>query len=166
VRWSDPLNLPHDWALIVLEKPIGRETGYLGWRALAPDAETARMMEEEAFSLAGYPRDRAHAISLDAECRLVQFLRIKQDLPLLLGHRCAIIGGDSGAPIARRTQDGLEVVALNSAADLQLPTGERINSAVPLATFADEIAALLADTDPAGTGTPSAQGRAGRMPAR
>ncbi|MCR9219421.1 MAG: trypsin-like serine protease [Alphaproteobacteria bacterium] len=151
-RWSDPLNLPNDWALIVLEEPIGREVGHLGWRALTPGGESEALMRANPVSLAGYPRDRQHAMSLDAGCRLERFLTVTRDKPPLIGHRCAIIGGDSGAPMAFTAEDGgLQVVALNSAADVRLSNGERINSAVPLSTFAAEIAALIAETEPGAT---------------
>jgi protease YdgD len=163
-RWSDPLNLPHDWALLVLAEPIGRQTGYLGWRALAQGASADQLMKTSTFSLAGYPRDRAHAMSLDAGCKLERFLTVKADLPPLLGHHCAIIGGDSGAPIALMKKQTLQIVALNSAADVRLSNGNMINSAVPLSSFAAEIAALLADTEP--NAQPTREGRPGKPPAR
>ncbi|MBP5856336.1 trypsin-like serine protease [Marivibrio halodurans] len=146
-KWASPLNLPNDWALIVLKEPIGRKTGYLGWRSLVQREADTALMGRSDFSLAGYPRDRQHAISLDATCRLEQFLKVTKELPPLLGHHCRIVGGDSGAPIALQTEDGLRIVAINSAADVQLSTGTKINSAVPLSTFRTEIAALLAETE-------------------
>ncbi|MEQ8604829.1 MAG: trypsin-like serine protease [Marivibrio sp.] len=162
-RWSDPSNLPHDWALIVLERPIGRETGYLGWREIPKTAEGQALMDANRFALTGYPRDRQHALSIDPDCRFESFLSVGASAPPLLAHSCAIIFGDSGAPLILRGQAGPQVVALNSAADVSLSDGRRINSAVPLATFAQEIRALLVETEGEAAG---AGARSGAPPSR
>lgn len=160
-RWADPSNLPHDWALIVLEEPIGRTAGYLGWRVIAPNADGRAFMQGNRFALTGYPRDRQHALSIDETCRLPDFLSVGAGAPPLLMHSCAVVFGDSGAPMLLRNGADLQVVGVNSASDLTLSTGEKTNSAVPLTSFAQEIAALLAETE---GGEPSARGRGGAPP--
>lgn len=160
-RWADPSNLPHDWALIVLEEPIGRKAGYLGWRVIAPNADGRAFMQANRFALTGYPRDRQHALSIDDTCRLPDFLSVGEGAPPLMMHSCAVVFGDSGAPMLLRDGEALRVVAVNSASDLTFGDGQKTNSAVPLATFAQEIAALLAETE---GGEASARGRKGAPP--
>ena len=165
-RWADPVNLPHDWALLVLEAPIGRRAGYLGWRALGADAGRRATLARAPFALAGYPRDRAHALSIDRNCRPDGFARLGggASAPPLLTHRCAILGGDSGAPLLVDGPAGWAVTAVASASDVRLSTGARVNTAVPLAGFAGEIAALRAETQPADADPAGESGAAGAPP--
>ena len=151
-KWSHPDNWPHDWALIVLREPIGRQTGFMGVRAF--DAESLRAMVDDGVfaTIAGYPRDRAHAISIDEACRPEAFF---QGIALI-GHRCRIVQGDSGAPIllreggAQGASDTPAVLALNSAADIRMKDGSLVNSAVPSTAFLETLARLVAETEAPG----------------
>ncbi|MDF1749661.1 MAG: trypsin-like serine protease [Alphaproteobacteria bacterium] len=129
--WAAPSNMEHDWAIIILKDPIGRKTGYLGFQTL--DAETLKRVNDtkQFFSLAGYPHDRAHAISVDSACHIMGFLGHGE----LLSHSCEIVSGDSGAPIAIRTATGLQVIGLNSATNVPLTDGTVTNTAVPIHTI-------------------------------
>jgi protease YdgD len=129
--WADPSNMEHDWAIMILKDPIGRKTGYLGFQTL--DAQTLKQVTDskQYFSLAGYPHDRAHAISVDNACHILGFLGKGE----LLSHSCTIVSGDSGAPIAIRTESGLQVIGLNSATNVPLSDGTITNTAVPIRTI-------------------------------
>lgn len=129
-KWAAASNMEHDWALVVLRDPIGRRTGYLGFQALDAPTLARQLDSDRLFSLAGYPRDRAHAISVDERCRILGFIGHGE----LLSHSCQIVGGDSGAPIAIRTETGLQVVGLNSATNVTLTDGSVTNTAVPVRT--------------------------------
>lgn len=129
--WEASSNLQHDWALIILNEPIGRVTGYLGIQALDQATLDQLTTDNRFFLLAGYPRDRAHAISVDDQCNIVGFLNEGR----LLSHSCQIVGGDSGAPIAIQTENGLRVIGLNSATNVGLSDGSVTNTAVPIDTL-------------------------------
>jgi len=84
-----------DWALLILEKPIGRDVGYLDVMQL--DHSEA---EHEDLILAGYSGLRPNVLSLASDCG--QPLA-RSTGPFLL--RCSAMSGDSGAPLLLR-QDG------------------------------------------------------------
>ncbi len=141
--WAAPTNMEHDWALIILKDPIGLKTGFLGFQAL--DAATLDQVTRSRrfFSLAGYPRDRSHAISVDSSCNINGFLGNGE----LLSHSCEIVGGDSGAPIAIRTETGLQVIGLNSATNVGLSDGSVTNTAVPIHTILDLVERAIRHTE-------------------
>jgi len=141
--WADPSNMEHDWAIVILKDPIGRKTGYLGFQAL--DAETLKQVTDtkQYFSLAGYPKDRAHAISVDNACHILGFLGHGE----LLSHSCEIVSGDSGAPIAIRTKSGLQVIGLNSATNVPLTDGTVTNTAVPIYTILNLVERAIRHTE-------------------
>lgn len=146
-KWAHPSNMEHDWALVILNEPIGRKTGFLGFQALDQNLLNDLTVRGEFFNLTGYPRDRAHAISLDSSCNIVGFLGKKKEL---LSHSCRIVGGDSGAPITIKTDSGLQVIGLNSATGVPLSDGSVTNTAVPVQTILDlvERAIRHTETDP------------------
>lgn len=146
-KWAHPSNMEHDWALVILNEPIGLQTGFLGFQALDQRLLNDLTRRGEFFFLTGYPRDRAHAISLDSSCNIVGFLGRQSEL---LSHSCRIVGGDSGAPITIKTDSGLQVIGLNSATGVPLSDGSVTNTAVPIQTILDlvERAIRHTETDP------------------
>jgi protease YdgD len=149
--WADPSNMEHDWAIMILKDPIGRKTGYLGFQAL--DSETLKQVTDskQYFSLAGYPKDRAHAISVDSACHILGFLGHGE----LLSHSCEIVSGDSGAPIAIRTKSGLQVIGLNSATNVPLTDGTVTNTAVPIYTILNLVERAIRHTEMNAVFTPN-----------
>ncbi|WP_421882500.1 trypsin-like serine peptidase [Pacificispira sp.] len=142
--WAAPTNMEHDWALIILREPIGLKTGYLGFQALDQATLDNLTADSRFFSLAGYPRDRAHAISVDQKCNIVGFLGQGE----LLSHSCQIVGGDSGAPIAIPTETGgLQVIGLNSATNVPLTDGTTTNTAVPIRTILELVEKAIRHTE-------------------
>ncbi len=84
-----------DWALLTLQKPIGREAGWLPVAVL--DAALRKRLQAEGRSLylAGYHAARPHAQSLRTGCRLEAVLRGGQ----VITHSCRSTKGLSGAPL-------------------------------------------------------------------
>ena len=151
-------NHENDWALIILNEPVGEQVGYLGWRALDKEEAVAFTREKTPLLMAGYPRDRKQVISIDSNCHLSQILSQFR----ILGHKCKILNGDSGGPLAvagRVNKNELNVIAINSAVG-ETGDGRKINSAISLTSFADAIRAALLETE----GAESENGRSGRGP--
>jgi len=78
-----------DWALIVLEDPIGREVGFLNLVQLAPAD-----VEPSEFRLAGYAGVRPYVLSVASDCGPP--LGIASTVYL---QKCSAMQGDSGAPL-------------------------------------------------------------------
>ncbi len=121
---------PHDdWALVELRDPIGLSAGYLGW-AVLDDASLDRALRSGArVALAGYPAVRQHVMSADMECKGPHF----QTRRLLFVHRCAVMKGDSGAPLLLFHDGKATVVAVLSGGTIG--QDELISVSVPVATF-------------------------------
>lgn len=143
-------NLLTDWALLELKNPIGRKVGYLGWRILGPQDLHQAQKNGEKVMLAGYPRNRAHVVSVDRSCKA----SMDQPPEALIKHSCFIVGGDSGGPVMLLDKAVMTVVGLNSA---RLGKGETSTaSAVPLLRLRRELQAVL--------NLPGATGRKGKGP--
>ena len=159
VKWVHPDNYPNDWAVIVLDAPIGRKVGYLGLLAMRETQLVEFHAQNRTFALAGYPRDRAHAISLDESCGIEAFFGGAH----LMSHNCTIVNGDSGAPISLRFKGGLAVVGVNSAAGVSTNRG-KVNTAVPIHAFIDTLIQAIRSTESAPEFA-SGPVRAGGLPA-
>ncbi len=110
---ADHRNLPFDWALLTLEEAIGETEGFLplhqsfrgGSAPIAPLLATADILA------AGYPRDRAHILSVEENCSIQTVLYGSR----VLVTDCLAIEGDSGGPILQQGEDGYVVVGIQTA---------------------------------------------------
>ncbi len=68
-------NLEHDWAVLWLFRPIGREAGWIGLQR-RNRSTAARLKRGEAYALdAGYRADHPHVMTLKPDCSLVGLRR-------------------------------------------------------------------------------------------
>ncbi|NQV22142.1 MAG: trypsin-like serine protease, partial [Rhodospirillales bacterium] len=84
-----------DWALIVLERPIGATAGHLSWSALDGASIAQALGGGAHVGVAGYPGVRPHVPSIDRACGPPDF----HGGGALLALSCPTMKGDSGAPI-------------------------------------------------------------------
>ena len=133
---ADPLT---DWAVLTLERPLGRP----GLRPMpfAGAADRARGGQGAALARIGYGRDRPHLPVLVEPCRL---LGVGAGGRLLL-HDCDATYGDSGSPILMRTGDGYAMVAMETA--MLRAAGDVVGAALVLGTQRDLPAAALVRED-------------------
>lgn len=92
-----------DWAVLVLEQPIGSPTDVLPMLREMPAPRTPLM-------LGGYQQDRAEVVLADTGCRALGTWPAPSGHVLLV-HDCAGTRGVSGAPLLARRQDGRWAVA-------------------------------------------------------
>lgn len=110
-----------DWAILTLEKPLGRQAGWLGMRKL-DGLMGSRIRAGDALLLqAGYRRDRAHVMTAGWGCRI----RTVGQRGRLIAHDCSVIKGDSGSPLLLYADGafyavGLHVVDLRTADNVSL----------------------------------------------
>lgn len=139
---NDMTNLVNDWALVALNQPIGLSVGYLGWKSMS-DAEIGEFSAARGMlALAGYPRDRQSVLSLENHCQSLGLMNKGK----LLGHRCHIVNGDSGASLMLMNANQVTVVAVNSATGIN-KEGEPLNSAIPLSRFHSILIQALSETE-------------------
>ena len=130
-------NQKKDWALIQLNKPIGRKYGYLGWKSL-PDSTLIK--NQKKFIFVGYssdfpnPKKRGYEFlsggsgwtaSFQEKCSI---LGNKQDV---LIHNCDTTSGSSGGSIIASINGQPYIVALNNA-EIKSSDGTAVNLAVKI----------------------------------
>ena len=118
-----------DWALIELQKEVGRITGYLGVTRLDRDRLKALRRDMAVFIQAGYSKDKKHVLTAHVGCPLHGYF---EPLPLIK-HRCDAVPGDSGSPIFLFERGMFRLAAVHVATTKikQITWG----AAVPASTF-------------------------------
>jgi V8-like Glu-specific endopeptidase len=103
--------IANDWAILTLAKPIGRQAGWLGLYPV-DRAALRRIRDGEGLVVqAGYRRDRAHAISIDAGCTVNGVF----DGGMALLHDCSVQDGASGSPLLLFVDGGVRVIGIHVA---------------------------------------------------
>ncbi|MEA5596439.1 trypsin-like serine peptidase [Rivularia sp. UHCC 0363] len=127
-----------DWAILVLDKPLGRKYGYLGWKSIPPNI---LVRNKNAFFFVGYSGDfpkfnPGMIAGFEKGCSITG-----EEAGLLL-HDCDTAGGSSGDPIIATIDSQYYIVGVNNMEFKNRRTGQDIiNAAVKIST----IEAALAD---------------------
>jgi len=135
---KSPSNWGADWALVELEKPIGKKAGHIGLLNFNVDIFERLKAKQPIFKLSGYRGDRFFLQTVDHDCRIDGF---GVDNTVIL-HRCPLFGGDSGGPLLLATEDGMLIVGIDvgglGRSDFFLKRDDiRIGVAVPSSSFLD-----------------------------
>ncbi|MBD2354564.1 trypsin-like peptidase domain-containing protein [Tolypothrix sp. FACHB-123] len=141
---SDQVN---DWAIMKIDKPLGRKYGYLGWKSLPP---TAFINKKEKLFFVGYSGDfpdpskkgyeylsagKGWTAGFQAGCSIV-----KEENDILY-HDCDTAGGSSGGPIIGVIDGQPYIVALNNAELKNRRTNQDIINLAVKISFLDQLAA-------------------------
>jgi len=89
-----------DWAVLTLQKPIGKDLGFLTVRDLQLG---------QSLIQAGYSQDKAHILSAHTGCKV-----LKKSKRIIL-HDCDAVKGDSGSPIMVQEDDAYAIVGIHVA---------------------------------------------------
>jgi protease YdgD len=100
---------PEDWALVLLQEPLGDAAGYLA--AAAEPGRTLADLKTMALLEAGYRQSRAHLLSVRSNCEVVGSARAAG----LFFHSCDSIQGESGSPLLAFVDGAFSVVAIHVA---------------------------------------------------
>lgn len=106
--------LQYDWALLTLEEAIGENIGYLNFPSgitVSPEGRVNTMLQSPIITVAGYPGDRAHILSLEKDCRI----HAAAQRGHVLVTDCMSIGGDSGGPILQQAGEDWHVIGIQTA---------------------------------------------------
>lgn len=120
----------NDWAILTLAKPLGRQAGWLGLKAI-DSLMLSRIAAGDALLLqAGYRRDLAHVMTAGWACRISG---VTQRGRVLL-HDCDVIKGDSGSPLMLYADGAFYAVGLHSI-DLVTPEEKHLAGVLSLGIF-------------------------------
>ncbi|QSJ17551.1 trypsin-like peptidase domain-containing protein [Nostoc sp. UHCC 0702] len=139
-------NQVNDWAILKINKPLGRKYGYIGWKSI-PSSDLIKSREK--FFFVGYSGDfpdpskkgyeflsagPGWTAGFQAGCSIV-----KEEKEILF-HDCDTAGGSSGGPIIGLIDGEPYIIALNNA-EIKDPKSRRdiVNLAVKI-SFLDQLA--------------------------
>jgi len=124
----------HDWAILVLARPLGDALGWLDVRPLRPKELEGWLQDKRRVLQGGYSYDAAEFLSANIGCRL---LEMRADNTIL--HRCDTLSGDSGSPIFLADGGRYRLIALDSAVYPAEAGGYPRNLAVDARAFAKAV---------------------------
>lgn len=128
----------HDWALVILDRPLGNDIGFLGIHELGVDELSQIGRSGLIVDQAGYSWDTGDNMSGNQGCRIIQAF---EDNSIL--HECDTAQGDSGSPFLLNVDGQWKIVAVDS--QFFNPTDEKTpfsqaNLAVDSRAFANAVA--------------------------
>jgi protease YdgD len=130
----EPGAASHDWAVIELAEDLGLKP--IKVRAQRGPLSGARIVR------AGYRGDRAHVLSVQADCAA----RLVSAPAELLLHSCASVAGESGSALLDLRNGEPEIVGVLSASSKKEAAASSV--AVPASAFAPAVEAALRRTEP------------------
>ncbi|MEE8500709.1 MAG: trypsin-like serine protease [Kiloniellales bacterium] len=98
-----------DWAVLTLEKPIGRQAGWLGLRRLGKRLLKRIQRGESRLLQAGYRRGWTHIMSVNFDCTITGFFEEHMGI----AHGCDVAKGDSGSPLLVAVDGGFQVAGMH-----------------------------------------------------
>lgn len=101
----------NDWALIQLQKPLGKEVGFLSSQFNSRDGSVDIDSEPEWIQ-AGYRFDRSYVLTAHHQCQVQRMAPLHDGRSGLIGHRCDTTSGDSGGPLLYRVGSQYYVVGV------------------------------------------------------
>jgi V8-like Glu-specific endopeptidase len=102
-------NAAVDWAVLELEKPIGRQAGWLGLRRLDRALSALLRRGKARLVQAGYQKGRSNIMSVNLGCEVQGYFH--RDTGIL--HSCHLAKGDSGSPLLVFTNGEVRVTGLH-----------------------------------------------------
>jgi hypothetical protein len=132
---TEPPNLatkPSDWALVLLQNPLGDAAGYLGWKPMSRNPGL-RLVE------AGYRRTRPYLLSVRSGCEVMAWAGTTD----LFFNNCSSIEGESGAPLLDFVDGEFVVVGVQVAQVATDKPGSALTAAVATAGLDSLVGARL-----------------------
>lgn len=135
----------NDWAVIKIDKPLGRKYGYLGWKSV-PSSTLIR--NQKKYFFVGYSGDYPQAntekfwgltagqgwtAGFQAGCSIVN------EQSNILLHDCDTAGGSSGGPIIASVGGEPYIVALNNAEIVDRKNGQGVINLAVKISFLDRL---------------------------
>lgn len=123
-----------DWAILTIDKPLGKEFGTIPINSSPGHVFTEKNLKKGQVIQAGFSRDYAHVLTAHETCKLTDFVRLSEKEGPVYFHQCDATRGDSGSPIFHSQNGKYTLIAIHSAT-ARRRKGEVIGIAVPSKQF-------------------------------
>lgn len=131
LQWNPNGDVSDDWAFVVLDQPIGAETGTIPILELGDDDLDLAVRYQTAVTQAGYSADIPESLTGHEGCRL-----LAASPGGWVDHDCDIVPGDSGSPLMVERDGRLQIIAVATAMQCTSEGVRAGNSAVDARAFA------------------------------
>ncbi|MHC8508197.1 MAG: trypsin-like serine peptidase [Rhodospirillales bacterium] len=125
-----------DWAIVILEQPLGLRFGMLEIEVLDAAALKALNARGTVFMQAGYPAEKTRVLRTQSGCKVEGWAPAAD----VIRHACETKSGDSGSPLFMMRNGKAGLVALHAAAGRGARRGSYF--AVPAGRFAGHLKRL------------------------
>ncbi|MFS2225741.1 trypsin-like serine peptidase [Pantoea sp. B65] len=136
--WIVPASAaPYDYALIVLRNP---PTGIVPVPLFAgsrSELTAALKAVDRQVTQAGYPEDHLDTLYSHSNCLVTGWAQRS-----VLSHQCDTLPGDSGSPLLLKTDDGWQLIAVQSSAPAAKDRYRADNRAISVTAFRDQLKKL------------------------
>ena len=131
-----------DFGLVVLRNPPSGITP-LPLFAGDKDALTAALKAtDRKVTQSGYPEDHLDTLYSHQDCVVTGWAQ-----NTVLSHQCDTLPGDSGSPLMLKTDDGWQLIAVQSSAPAAKDRWRADNRAISVTGFRDKLEALAKEND-------------------
>ncbi|XTZ36634.1 trypsin-like serine peptidase [Salmonella enterica] len=137
-----PAAAPWDFGLIVLRYP---PSGITPLPLFAGDREAltkALKATDRKVTQSGYPEDHLDTLYSHQECVVTGWAQHS-----VLSHQCDTLPGDSGSPLMLKTDEGWQLIAVQSSAPAAKDRWRADNRAIAVTGFRDKLQALAKEVE-------------------
>jgi len=123
-----------DWAVLKLDKPLGRKFGVVKIASGKGPEYLNQNLKNDVVFQAGYSRDYSHVLTVHKNCQITDFTKLRENSQPVFLHLCDATRGDSGSPIFVLSNGDYKLIGIHSAT-AQKTSGEVVGIAVPSRQF-------------------------------
>lgn len=131
---------PWDFGLVVLRNPPSGITPIPLFSGNKSDLAAALQAADNKVTQSGYPADHLDRLYSHRDCTVTGWVQAS-----VLSHRCDTLPGDSGSPLLLKTENGWQVIAVQSSAPGPQDRWRADNRAISVTGFRDKLDALAGD---------------------
>lgn len=132
-----PAAAPYDYGLIVLRNPPSGITPVPLFAGSRSELTAALKAAERKVTQAGYPEDHLDTLYSHRDCLITGWAQRS-----VLSHQCDTLPGDSGSPLLLKTDDGWQLIAVQSSAPAAKDRYRADNRAIAVTAFREQLKAL------------------------
>lgn len=132
-----PSAAPYDYGIIIIRNPPSVITPIPLFSGSRSDLIAALKTTGNQVTQAGYPADHLDNLYAHQDCQVTGWSQ-----KAVLSHRCDTLPGDSGSPLLLKTDNGWQIIAVQSSAPAARDRYRADNRAIAVTSFYDKIQAL------------------------
>ncbi|MBV4366885.1 trypsin-like serine peptidase [Erwinia phyllosphaerae] len=128
---------PYDYGLVILHNPPSGITPVPLFDGSRSELTAALKTQQRRVTQAGYPEDHLDTLYSHTNCLITGWAQKN-----VLSHQCDTLPGDSGSPLLLKSDNGWQLIGVQSSAPAAKDRYEADNRAIAVTAFRDNLEAL------------------------